>query len=77
MWAIIKRKSTTRKIPLTLLVLVFGNLLIWYAEQRIHFSFEFLSVSYLLTELCLLFIYPLSKKKVNENADVLKEKRGE
>ena len=34
-------------------------------------------ILYIAVGLCLLFIYPLSKKKVNENADVLKEKRGE
>ena len=34
-------------------------------------------ILYLLVGVCLLVIYPLNKKKVNENAAVLKERRGE
>ena len=34
-------------------------------------------ILYILVGVCLLVIYPLSKKKVNENAIALKEKRGE
>ena len=56
-WAIIKRKSHTRKIPLTLLALVFCNILIWFIEQKVNFNFEFLSISYLITELWMLFLY--------------------
>ena len=58
-WAIIKRKSTTRIVPITLLVLVFGNILIWFTEQHVNFNFEFLSISYLVTELCLLIVYSI------------------
>ena len=34
-------------------------------------------ILYILVGICLLVIYPLSKKKVNENTAVLKERRGE
>lgn len=35
------------------------------------------TILYLIVGICLIFIYPLSKKKVEENAAVLKAKRGE
>lgn len=56
-WAIVKRKSFTRRIPLSLLFLMFGNILVWYIEQRIYFEFEFLSISYIVTEMYLLSLY--------------------
>ena len=52
--AVLKKKHSSIKIPLTLLSLVFGNIMIWFIEQRIYFSFEFLSISYLITEVFLL-----------------------
>lgn len=36
---------------------VFGNLIIWFVEQMIHVDFEFLSVSYIVTELLLLTVH--------------------
>ena len=56
-WAIIKKKHSSPKVPLALLVLVFGNILIWFIEQRVNLNFEFLSISYLVTELYLLSLY--------------------
>ena len=56
-WSVIKRKSATRRIPLILLALVFGNIFIWYIEQRVNLNFEFLSISYLITEVWMLFLY--------------------
>ena len=35
------------------------------------------TVLYLLVGLCLLLIYPLSKKKVEENIQTLKQRKGE
>lgn len=56
-WAIIKRKHSSLKVPLSLLALVFGNILVWFIEQKINLNFEFLSISYLVTELYLLSLY--------------------
>ena len=74
-WAIIKRKSTTRSVPVTLLILVFCNILVWYTEQHVNFNFEFLSISYLVTELCLLIVYtmlnPYEEKLPCQNCNVL------
>ena len=35
------------------------------------------AILYIIVGLCLLFIYPLSKKKVNENIAILKARKGE
>lgn len=55
--AIAKRKHSSQSIPFILLFLVFGNILVWFIEQKIYFNFEFLAISYLLTEACLLTLY--------------------
>ena len=40
-----------------LAVIVFGNIGVWFVEKFIEWNFEFLSVSYLFSELLLLGIY--------------------
>jgi len=56
-WAIIKKKHTSPKVPIALLALVFGNIVVWFVEQKVNLNFEFLSISYLVTELYLLSLY--------------------
>ena len=56
-WAIIKKKHTSPKVPIALLALVFGNIVVWFIEQKVNLNFEFLSISYLVTELYLLSLY--------------------
>ena len=55
--AIVKKKHSSPKIPLALLALVFSNIVVWFIEQQINLNFEFLSISYLLTEVYLLGLY--------------------
>jgi len=53
-----KRKSlASPKYAVFLIAVVFLNLGVWAVEQIIHIHFEFLSVSYILTEVILLLIY--------------------
>lgn len=40
-----------------LLCAVFGNMLVWLIEQGLDIEFEFLSISYIITEVFLLFLY--------------------
>ncbi|MBQ2412127.1 MAG: BMC domain-containing protein [Anaerotignum sp.] len=40
-----------------LLIIVFLNIAIWFIEQHIYWDFEFLSVSYIVSELLLLMLY--------------------
>ncbi|MBE6887636.1 MAG: hypothetical protein E7484_04345 [Ruminococcaceae bacterium] len=56
-WAIVKKKHSSPKIPLALLALVFGNIVVWFIEQKISLNYEFLSISYLVTEVYLLGLY--------------------
>ena len=56
-WAIIKKKHSSLKVPLALLALVFGNIVVWFIEQKVNLNFEFLSISYLVTEIYLLSLY--------------------
>lgn len=42
-----------------LLIVVLLNILFWLVEQMIHWNFEFLSVSYIISELLLLCLYSM------------------
>lgn len=53
----LKKKVFDMKYAALLLVVVFGNIVIWLVEQFIDTDFEFLSVSYIITEMLLLLIY--------------------
>ena len=47
-----------------LVSVVFGNIGIWFVEQMIKVDFEFLSISYIITELFLLFLYGILQEHV-------------
>ena len=56
-YAVHKRKIASCKHAGLLVVVVFLNIAIWLIEQFINWDFEFLSVSYIASELLLLFLY--------------------
>ena len=47
------------KHAILLLVVVLLNILFWLVEQLIHWNFEFLSVSYVISEMLLLSLYSM------------------
>jgi len=57
-----KKQLQSHKHAVLLLCLVSWNLVIWLLEQMISWDFEFLSVSYILTELLLLFFYDILRE---------------
>jgi len=76
-YAIIKKKVTCLLHAAFLLVAVLGNIIIWFIERFIPRNFEFLSVSYILTEVFILLLYgilqeySLVKKPVQEEAPTI------
>jgi DNA-binding CsgD family transcriptional regulator len=58
-YAGVRKKITSCKYVAFLASAVGGNLLIWFVEQLIHVNFEFLSVSYVITEVMLLLVYSM------------------
>ena len=52
-----KRPKTPSKLATSLLLAVLLNILVWFIEQKIDLDFEFLSISYIVTELYLLSLY--------------------
>lgn len=60
-WVIVKYavrgKSAAPQYALFLAAVVLGNIAVWLVEQLIQTDFEFLSVSYIATELLLLLLY--------------------
>lgn len=57
LYSIVKKTAVSLKYPVFLLVVVLGNIAIWVAEKCMHVHFEFLSVSYMMTEGLLLLLY--------------------
>jgi len=58
-YASVRRRITSCKYVAFLASAVGGNLVIWFVEQLIHVDFEFLSVSYIITELLLLLVHSM------------------
>lgn len=56
-YALHKKRIASYKHAGLLVVVVFLNIAIWLIEQFINWDFEFLSVSYIVSELLLLFLY--------------------
>lgn len=56
-YSIRRKKVATYKQAGLLAVVVFLNISIWLVEQFVHWEFEFLAVSYIVSELLLLFLY--------------------
>ena len=51
------KKKTVSKHTILMAGVVFGNIAVWFMGQMLKLNFEFLSISYLLSELVLLSIY--------------------
>ena len=51
------KKKTVSKHTILMAGVVFGNIAVWFMGQMLELNFEFLSISYLLSELVLLSIY--------------------
>ena len=61
-YAMAKRKLTSKMHAIFLSVIVFGNILVWLIEQFIEHNFEFLCVSYILNECLLLLLYGMLRE---------------
>ena len=55
-YAIDKKKISNSLHAVILLSATFVNIAVWFAEQLVHIDFEFLSVSYIITEIFLLLL---------------------
>ena len=58
-YSYVKKTIMSCKYVVFLASAVFGNLIIWFVEQLVHVNFEFLSVSYIATELLLLSVHSM------------------
>lgn len=78
-YAVSKKKISSYKHACLLVVVVFFNIAIWLIEQFIHWDFEFLSISYIASELLLFLLYgmiedyeeALEKVRKSETTDLL------
>lgn len=52
-----KNKGKSQKLAGLMLVVVLGNIGMWIVEKLIALNFEFLSISYLMSELVFFFVY--------------------
>ena len=56
-YAVVKKKMGSTLQAMMLLFAVLINILVWLIEQLIHIDFEFLSISYIISELFLIFLH--------------------
>lgn len=61
-FAIAKKKITNALHAIFMVVSVFGNIAIWLVEQFIPRNFEFLSISYIFTEVLILLMYGIMQE---------------
>lgn len=66
-----KKLLYTPKLASFLLMIVIGNIAVWFIEQKILLDFEFLSISYIITELYLLSMYKMIDKSKQVNIEVI------
>lgn len=69
LYAVIRRKIKSRNHTVLLLCAVFCNIVIWLVEQFLPRGFEWLSISYIITECLILAIYHSMQKQGLMNAD--------
>ena len=55
--SLIKKKGKTQKIAGFLVFIVFINIAVWFVEKFSKWEFEFLAVSYVVSELLFIFLY--------------------
>lgn len=58
-YSFIRRKISTYRQAVVISAMVFSNIAVWFVEQLVTVEFEFLSVSYLATEIFLILFYIL------------------
>lgn len=75
----VKKTVVSSKHTVFLAFVIIGNIAIWLVENMIHSSFEFLSISYILTEGMILFLYSILQdyglKDTPQNVDAITEQR--
>ncbi|MGN0133804.1 MAG: response regulator transcription factor, partial [Anaerotignum sp.] len=59
LYSVWKKRIASFQHASLLLVVVLLNIAIWFVEQLIHWDFEFLSVSYIISELLMLILYSM------------------
>lgn len=61
-YAIVRKRVINREHAWILISVVLGNIFVWFVEQLIHTDFEFLSVTYVITEIFLLLLYNMMQR---------------
>ncbi len=73
LYSVAKRKAAVQKYATVLAVLALWNIAVWFVEQLIDWDFEFLSVSYIITELLLLIFYDVIQESVHVAAELAEQ----
>jgi len=61
-YAVNKHKMQSPTHSLILIIAVFANIIVWLIEQLVSIHFEYLSVSYIITELFLIALYMIMQE---------------
>ena len=66
-YATMKKQGRLRRFAPIMCTVVLLNIAIWFVEQQINWDFEFLAVSYIASELLLLFLYHILQEYAREH----------
>ena len=67
-YATVTKKINSNKFAIFLLCAVGVNIAVWFVEQIAKFNFEYLSVSYIITEIFLMNLYTMVRDIVKEES---------
>ncbi|MBQ7399050.1 MAG: hypothetical protein IJW06_01130 [Clostridia bacterium] len=70
LYAAIKRSKSANQSAI-IIVAVFVNICVWLIEQLVEVNFEFLSVSYIISELFLICVYLMIQDNEKQRGDVV------
>ena len=70
LYSVLKKKAGAGKYAAFFATAVLGNIGIWFSEQFLSENFEFLSISYVLTEMLLLFMHSI----MNDRNEFIRKK---
>ena len=70
-YAAAKKRGRLRRYAPVMCTVVLLNMAIWFVEQQIQWDFEFLSVSYIVSGLLLLFLYDIVQEHATGNGTAL------
>lgn len=67
-YSVVRKKAVNQEHVWILIAVVLGNIFVWFVEQLIRTEFEFLSLTYIITEIFLLLLYNMMQYNMMQDS---------